>query len=101
MLNHSPWVENLNFPPITVNNLFKFSDQGSDLAPFIGNGTKVKIPSEIKSPLDTSSFDTKGSGLGLLWLWTHVRWKERKEIRNEIENRTNKLEGCIIQYYPI
>ena len=25
--------------------------QGSDLAPFIGNGTKVTIPSEIKPPL--------------------------------------------------
>ena len=30
---------------------FKFSDQGSDLAPFVGNGTKIKIPSEIKPPL--------------------------------------------------
>jgi hypothetical protein len=26
--------ENLNFPPITVNNLFKFPAQGSDLTPF-------------------------------------------------------------------
>ena len=31
---------------------FKFSAQESDLAPFDGNGTKVKIPSEIKQPLD-------------------------------------------------
>ena len=31
---------------------FKFSAQGSDLAPFIGNGTKVKNPSEIKAPLN-------------------------------------------------
>ena len=46
------WADNLNFPPITVNNLFKFSTQGSDLAPFIGNGTKVKIPYEIKPPLN-------------------------------------------------
>ena len=30
---------------------FKFYAQGSDLAPFDGNGTKIKIPSEIKSPL--------------------------------------------------
>ena len=30
---------------------FKFSAQGSDLAPFVGNGTQVKIPSEIKPPL--------------------------------------------------
>ena len=32
-------AENLNFLPIKVNNLFKFSAQGSDLAPFVGNGT--------------------------------------------------------------
>ena len=30
---------------------FKFSAQENDLAPFVGNGTKVKIPSEIKPPL--------------------------------------------------
>ena len=30
---------------------FKFSAQESDLAPFVGNGTKVKMPSEIKPPL--------------------------------------------------
>ena len=47
-----PWAENLNFPPFTVNNLIKFSAQGRDLAPFFDNGTKVKIPSEIKPPLE-------------------------------------------------
>ena len=35
----------------------KISAQESDLAPFVGNGTKVKIPSEIKLPL------TKISGI--------------------------------------
>ena len=30
---------------------FKLSAQGRDLAPLLGNGTKVKIPSEIKLPL--------------------------------------------------
>ena len=34
----------------------KFSAQGSNLAPFVGNGTKIKIPSEIKPPLNV--FDT-------------------------------------------
>ena len=34
---------------------FKFSPQGRDLAPFFGNGTKVKIPSEIKLPLGKKS----------------------------------------------
>jgi hypothetical protein len=43
--------------PITVNNLFKSSAQGSDLAPFVGNGTKVKISSlECRNlPLKASS----------------------------------------------
>ena len=30
---------------------FKLSVQGRDLAPLFGNGTKLKIPSEIKLPL--------------------------------------------------
>ena len=30
---------------------FKFSAQGSNLAPFVGNGTQIKIPSEINPPL--------------------------------------------------
>ena len=30
---------------------FKYSAQKSDLARFVGNGTKVKIPSEIRPPL--------------------------------------------------
>ena len=34
-----------------MNNLFKFSAQKSDWAPFVGNKTKIKIPSEIKPPL--------------------------------------------------
>ena len=42
--------------------LFKFSAQGSDLAPFIGNGTKVKIFSEIKPPLTNLFFS-------LSWAW--------------------------------
>ena len=46
-----PWTENSNFPPSSVNNLLKFSAQGRDLAYFVGNGSKVKIPSEIKPPL--------------------------------------------------
>jgi hypothetical protein len=48
-----PGAENLNFPSFSVNNLFKFSAQGQDLAHIVGNGTKVKISSEIKPPLAT------------------------------------------------
>ena len=39
-------TENLNFPPLTVDSLFNFSAQVSDLAPFF----LVKIASEIKPP---------------------------------------------------
>ena len=46
-----PLTENSNFPPSSINNLLKFSAQGRDLAYFVGNGSKVKIPSEIKPPL--------------------------------------------------
>ena len=34
-----------------------FSAQGRDLAVFVGNVTKVKIPSEMKPPLAISRFD--------------------------------------------
>ena len=34
-----------------MNNLLKFSAEKMDLAPFFGNWTKVKILSEIRSPL--------------------------------------------------
>ena len=34
-----------------MNNLSKFSVQRMDMAPFIGNGIKVKILSEIRPPL--------------------------------------------------
>ena len=39
----TPWAENSNFLLISVNNLFKFSAQGSDLAPFfLAMGPKSK-----------------------------------------------------------
>ena len=59
-----PWAESLNFPPFTVNNLIKFSAQGRDFAPFLGNGTKVKIASEIKPPFE----------YGLLWKMQRNNW---------------------------
>ena len=46
-----PWAENWNFLSLTVNNWFEFSTQGSNLTPFVGNGTQGKRLSEIKPPL--------------------------------------------------
>ena len=49
-----PWAENLNKLFTVMGQEIKFfcsSAQGSNLAPFVGNGTKIKIPSEIKPPL--------------------------------------------------
>ena len=31
------------------------------MAPFVGNGTKVKIPSEIKPPLEPQSYQALGN----------------------------------------
>ena len=44
---------------ITMGREFKFSAQECNLAPFVGNGTKVKIPSEIKRPLDKMAKNSK------------------------------------------
>ena len=48
-----PSVENSNFSNFLEDNLFKFSAQGRDLAPFVGKGTKAKIPSEINPRIKT------------------------------------------------
>jgi hypothetical protein len=44
-------TENLNTLFTANGKKFEFSAQESDLAPLVGNETKVKIPSEIKLPL--------------------------------------------------
>ena len=46
-----PSAENLNKLFTEKGGKFQFSAQESDLASFVDNGTKVKIPSEIKPPL--------------------------------------------------
>ena len=46
--NSLPWAENLNKLFTVKGRKFKLSAEGRDLALFVGNGTKVKIPSEIK-----------------------------------------------------
>ena len=46
-----PWVENLNNLFTVYGGKFVFSAQGSDLALFVGNGSKSKIPFEIKLAL--------------------------------------------------
>ena len=43
-----PWVKNLNKLFTEKGGNFDISAQGRDLAPFVGNESKVKIPSEIK-----------------------------------------------------
>ena len=43
---------------------FKFPAQGSNLAPFVGNGTKINTPSEIKPPLAETVKCLKICGVG-------------------------------------
>ena len=40
-------IREFEFATKTVDNLFKFSAQESNLSPFVRNGTNVKIPSEL------------------------------------------------------
>ena len=51
---------------------FKFSAQGSDLASFIGNFTKVKIPAEIKPPLALHFFGEYRAQLKNLLRLSHL-----------------------------
>ena len=48
-----PMSRKFEFPAHNSKQINQFFDQGSDLAPFIGNGTKVKILSEIRPPFFT------------------------------------------------
>ena len=59
------WAENLNFLPKTVNNLYKFSAQEINLAPFVGNGTKVKILLCKRNQVSISVTETKVQ----FWYW--------------------------------
>ena len=47
------WAENLNFPPKTVNKLFKFSTQDSDLEYLSWQCKKSPVSSDFKPPLVT------------------------------------------------
>ena len=47
------WAENLNFPPKTVINLFKFSAQDSDLEYLFWQCKNPPVSSDIKPPLVT------------------------------------------------
>ena len=42
------WTENLNFPPKTIDNLFKFSVQDSDLEYLIWQRKKIPVSSDSK-----------------------------------------------------
>ena len=45
------WAENLNFPPKSVNNLFKFFAQDSDLEYLFWQQKKYPVSSDLKPPL--------------------------------------------------
>ena len=49
------WAKNLNFLPKTVNNLFKFSAQDSDLEYLCWQWKNSPVSSDLKPPLGTYS----------------------------------------------
>ena len=51
-MNFKTWVKSIQIPGYNgAHMVFIFSNQGSDLAPFSVNGTKIKITSENRPPL--------------------------------------------------
>ena len=52
---------------------FKFSAEKSDLAPLVSNGTKAKIPSEIKPPLTRNT------------MYTYLESRYLDEYANEVK----------------
>ena len=45
------WADNLNFPPKSLNNLFKFSAQNSDLEYLFWRTKNPPVSSDLKPPL--------------------------------------------------
>ena len=50
------WAENLNFLPKSVNNLFKFSAQDSDLENLFWRSKSPPVSSDLKPPLEQDQF---------------------------------------------
>ena len=72
-----PWAENFNQLFTVKGGKFKFSAQMNDLAPFAGNGTKIKIPFDIKSPLATHKKENFYIISGLVWKMNVIKaWKK-------------------------
>ena len=53
------WVENMNFLPKRVNNLFKFSAQNSDLEYLCMRRKIFLVPSDVKPPLSYQKLTRK------------------------------------------
>ena len=88
---------------------FKFATQGSDLALFVSNGTKVKIPFEIEPPL-VNNYPPKFLSYSLShrkqeWKWSDnsdfwgnslllvVQWIHKKNISKGEKSDQNHLFG--------
>ena len=60
------WAENLNFPPKTVNNLFKFPAQDSDFEYLCWRRKNFPVSSELKPPLGSTHIDFFSTSKGNL-----------------------------------
>ena len=87
-----PKTEHLNFPPFSVNNLFKFSAKGRDLAPFIGNGTKVKVPNELKPPLSRDHFIC-------IWLSDTMLYDSKMQTFQQITAQLGNVDCCALLWF--
>jgi hypothetical protein len=66
------WAESLNFPPKTVNNLFKFSAQDIDLEYLCWQWKNSPVSSDLKPPLVVGFLKSFLKTVGIPWTgpWT-------------------------------
>ena len=88
----------MNFPDKTLINVFKISAQGRDLALIIGDGTNIKIPSEIKPPLGSESWECPANllspeGSGGLWVLGGLGGPGGPEVCEVREGRRSESSG--------
>ena len=84
------WAENLNFPPKTVNNLFKFSPQDSDLEYLCWRRKNFPVSSDLKPPL-IIVLRTIGYEMCVLFMPNNGMFRKQLEPRETFRGRRNLM----------
>ena len=100
------WAENLNFPPKTVNNLFKFSAQDSDLEYLFWQRKNSSVSSDLKQPLADCKpllyYKLPYSTLHfneIFMLFENLKHREETNGRKIHENDLGDKKKCLLTWY--